>query len=332
MARRNLVFSIFSEHIGFSVWSLWSVFVLFLGPRYGISQILRLAAAEKFLLTSLPPRSARAALAVHVRGGKVRRPQLDVVSAALLLVPTVAAAFVLTPGVSLQHAARGAALAGFGGGNFASSMANINAFYPQRLKGWALGLNAGGGNIGVAVVQLVGLAVLATAGKPSAVLLGDLHPAHRHRRAVRVRCSWTTSPMCATRSARCETPAGTRTPGSSRCSTSARSARSSASASPSARCCRTSSARLPRHGGKVDPVKVAYLTFLGPLLGSLAGPRRRLADRFGGARTTFWNFAAMAIAAAAVLIASLQHRSPLFFAGSSRCSSCPAWATARRTR
>ena len=43
-------------------------------------------------------------------------------------------------------------------------MANIDAFYPQRLKGWALGLNAGGGNIGVAAVQLVGLAVLATAG------------------------------------------------------------------------------------------------------------------------------------------------------------------------
>ena len=41
VARRNLVFSIFSEHIGFSVWSLWSVFVLFLTPAYGISQIPR---------------------------------------------------------------------------------------------------------------------------------------------------------------------------------------------------------------------------------------------------------------------------------------------------
>jgi NNP family nitrate/nitrite transporter-like MFS transporter len=43
-------------------------------------------------------------------------------------------------------------------------MANINAFYPQRYKGWALGLNAGGGNIGVAVIQIVGLLVIATAG------------------------------------------------------------------------------------------------------------------------------------------------------------------------
>ena len=43
-------------------------------------------------------------------------------------------------------------------------MTNINAFYPARLKGWALGVNAGGGNLGVPVVQLVGLLVLATLG------------------------------------------------------------------------------------------------------------------------------------------------------------------------
>src|SRR5687767_11964702 len=34
-------------------------------------------------------------------------------------------------------------------------MANISFFYPEREKGWALGLNAAGGNIGVAVVQFV---------------------------------------------------------------------------------------------------------------------------------------------------------------------------------
>jgi MFS transporter, NNP family, nitrate/nitrite transporter len=47
------------------------------------------------------------------------------------------------------------ALAGLGGGNFASSMANISFFYPDRMKGWALGLNAAGGNIGVSTVQLL---------------------------------------------------------------------------------------------------------------------------------------------------------------------------------
>ena len=48
IARRNLIFSVTSEHIGFSVWSLWSVLVLFLGPSYGFDP------AQKFLLTALP--------------------------------------------------------------------------------------------------------------------------------------------------------------------------------------------------------------------------------------------------------------------------------------
>ena len=87
-----------------------------------------------------------------------------IVSALLLLVPTVAGRrSCSSPGVSYATLLLIAALAGVGGGNFASSMTNINAFYPDRLKGWALGLNAGGGNIGVAAVQLVGLLVLATA-------------------------------------------------------------------------------------------------------------------------------------------------------------------------
>src|SRR5438067_3920759 len=48
-----------------------------------------------------------------------------------------------------------ASTAGLGGGNFAYSMANISYFYPHRMKGWALGLNAAGGNIGVSSVQLL---------------------------------------------------------------------------------------------------------------------------------------------------------------------------------
>ncbi len=148
--------SIFSEHIGFSVWSLWSVFVLFLTPAYGFSADPKQAAAEKFLLTTLPTAlGSVAAAAVHVRRREVRRPQLDDRQRAAAARPGIAVAVALEAGRLLRHAARSlAALAGVGGGNFASSMANINSFYPQRLKGAALGLNAGGGNLGVAAVQL----------------------------------------------------------------------------------------------------------------------------------------------------------------------------------
>src|SRR6202045_3542424 len=68
------------------------------------------------------------------------------------------------PGLPLWPYALCAALTGLGGGNYAASLANVNAFYPQRLKGSALAINAGVGNLGVAVIQLIGLLVLATAG------------------------------------------------------------------------------------------------------------------------------------------------------------------------
>nr|WP_197508394.1 nitrate/nitrite transporter [Mycobacterium sp. E802] len=164
IARRNLIWSVIAEHVGFSIWSIWSVMVLFMPEAvYGFT------AGDKFLL------GATATLV----GGCLRIPYTlatatfggrnwTVFSAFVLLIPTVGTMVLLAnPGLPLWPYLLCAALAGFGGGNFASSMTNINAFYPQRLKGWALGLNAGGGNIGVPVIQLVGLLVIATAGNRS---------------------------------------------------------------------------------------------------------------------------------------------------------------------
>jgi NNP family nitrate/nitrite transporter-like MFS transporter len=75
--------------------------------------------------------------------------------------------------------------------------------------------------------------------------------------------------------------------------------------------------QFPTHfftDGKVDPIKVAYLTFLGPLVGSLIRPVGGwLADRIGGAVTTFWNFLGMAACGVLVLVASKQDSLPLFF-------------------
>ncbi|ODR07538.1 MFS transporter [Mycobacterium sherrisii] len=161
IARRNLIWSVFAEHIGFSIWSIWSVMVLFMPASvYGFS------ASDKFLL---------GAIATFV-GACLRFPYTfatakfggrnwTVFSAVVLLIPTVGTIGLLAhPGLPLWPYLLCAALAGLGGGNFASSMTNINAFYPQRLKGWALAVNAGGGNLGVPLIQLVGLLVIATAG------------------------------------------------------------------------------------------------------------------------------------------------------------------------
>jgi NNP family nitrate/nitrite transporter-like MFS transporter len=161
VARRNLIWSVVAEHVGFSIWSIWSVMVLFMPQSvYGFS------AADKFLLgatASLVGALLRIpyTLATARFGGR----NWTMFSAFMLVIPTVGTLWLMAhPGLPLWPYLVCAALAGFGGGNFASSMTNINAFYPQRLKGWALGLNAGGGNIGVAVIQVVGLLVIATAG------------------------------------------------------------------------------------------------------------------------------------------------------------------------
>jgi len=317
VARKNLIFSILSEHVGFSVWSLWSVFVLFLTPAYGISHDLKTAAAEKFLLTTLPTAVGAIlrlpyTLAVARFGGR----NWTVISASLLLIPTVAAAVVLTPGVSYGTLLIVAALAGVGGGNFASSMANINSFYPQRLKGWALGLNAGGGNIGVAVVQLVGLAVLATAGKShprvmlgiyiplvviaatcAALFMDNIAHVRNEKRGMRAACAdphtWVVSFLYI---------------GTFGSFIGFSFAFGQVLTDQFA-------AHFLSHG-KVDPVKVAYITFLGPLIGSLIRPAGGwLADRVGGAITTLWNFLAMAVATAVVLVASEQQSLPLFYIG-----------------
>jgi NNP family nitrate/nitrite transporter-like MFS transporter len=306
IARRNLVFSIFAEHIGFSVWSLWSVLVLFLGPEYGIDP------AGKFLLTAVPTLVGAAlripySLAVTRFGGRT----WTVVSATLLLVPSVLAAFLIKPGVPYATLVLLAAAAGVGGGNFASSMTNINAFYPDRLKGWALGVNAGGGNIGVAVVQLVGLLVLAVlgAGRPGVVAgiyiplivlaalgaalfmddLGRTHlPRFSLRDAARDAHTWIVSLLYI---------------GTFGSFIGFGFAFGQV-------------LQVQFAGDFGTPVKAAYLTFLGPLVGSLIRPLGGLlADRLGGARITLATFGAMAVGAGLVLVAAHRHSLALYLVG-----------------
>jgi len=170
IARRNLIWSIFAEHIGFSVWLLWSIVVVQMtvgangapaasGFALSTTQALWLVAVPSGVgaFLRLPY-----TFAVPVFGGR----NWTTISAMLLVIPCLLMAWAVTqPGISFVALLLIAATAGFGGGNFASSMANISFFFPESEKGWALGLNAAGGNIGVAVGQkLVPMVVVAGGG------------------------------------------------------------------------------------------------------------------------------------------------------------------------
>ena len=152
IARRNLIWSIVAEHIGFSVWLIWSIVATKLpqaGFHYTTDQLFQLVALPGLIgsLMRFPY-----TFAVTTFGGR----NWTIFSAVVLFIPTTALAyFVSHPETPFWLMLLVSATAGLGGGNFASSMANISFFYPDRMKGWALGLNAAGGNIGVSSVQLL---------------------------------------------------------------------------------------------------------------------------------------------------------------------------------
>jgi NNP family nitrate/nitrite transporter-like MFS transporter len=162
IARRNLGWSIFAEFLGFIVWQLWSIVVVML-PAAGFE----LSSSQLFWLISLPSLVGATlrfpyTFMVGIVGGR----NWTIVSAALLLIPAVLLGFVVSnPETPFGVLLLVAALGGVGGGNFASSMANITYFFPQKEKGWALGLNAAGGNLGTSVAQFaVPIAVTIGAG------------------------------------------------------------------------------------------------------------------------------------------------------------------------
>jgi NNP family nitrate/nitrite transporter-like MFS transporter len=104
------------------------------------------------------------------------------VSASLLFIPVLLLALLVPSGwlqdqshsTQMSVLALCAATAGFGGGNFSSSMANISFFYPEKHKGAALGLNAAGGNLGVAVAQLL-VPLVIIVGVPAAAVKLPVH-------------------------------------------------------------------------------------------------------------------------------------------------------------
>jgi NNP family nitrate/nitrite transporter-like MFS transporter len=303
IAKRNLWASIFVEHIGFSIWTVWSTLVLFMGPAYGIDP------AGKFFLVALP----------SLVGGLVRIPYTmaparfggrnwTIVSALLLLVPTVLAIIVIHPGTSYTTFLVVAALGGLGGGNFASSMVNINAFFPEGKKGWALGLNAGGGNIGVPVMQLLGLLVIATIGAAYPRLVLAIYVP-----LIVVAAVWAALSMDNLTSMRNDSGAlreAVREPQTWVVAFLYIGTFGSFIGYSFA-----FGLVLQTQFGRT-PLQTASIVFLGPLIGSLVRPVGGwLADRFGGAKVSLCAFVGMALATGVVIMASDQKSLSLFVAG-----------------
>ena len=297
VARRNLVLSILAEHLGFTLWTVWSIVAVKLGAyRFSTDQLFWIVALPNLVGSAL---RVPYTFAPAVFGGR----NWTVVSALLLLVPAVLlAAAVGDPGTPYWAFLAIATTAGLGGGNFASSMANISYFYPQSKQGWALGLNAAGGNIGVSSVQLLMPIVIGAFGLAAAGLfwvpfilaaavgafafmdnLTVVKTAPRDQLTIVTRGqTWIMSILYI----------GT-----------FGSFIGYSTAFP----------LLIRSQFPDDTSLVTY-AFAGALVGSLVRPLGgRLSDRLGGARVTFVNFAAMAGALFLVWRGLAAHNPGLFF-------------------
>ncbi|HEU5471120.1 MAG TPA: MFS transporter [Actinophytocola sp.] len=327
VARKNLIFSIFAEHLGFAIWVLWSVVVINLANAG-----LPMSLAEMFWLTAVP----------NLIGSTLRIPYTFAVprfggrlwtgiSATLLLIPALLLAVVVPSGwlAAAPHDTQFwvllacAATAGFGGGNFSSSMANISFFYPEKKKGFALGLNAAGGNLGVAVVQLV-VPLVVIVGVPVAAAKLPKHEVHLAYAGlfwvpfivVAAICAWLF--MDSISDAKADT-------------------RSYASALRHSQTWIMSILYIGTFGSFIgysfalplvikntfpeflaaNPFIATYLAglgFMGALIGSVARPFGGwLSDRIGGSTVTFWCFVGMGLLTALAIAGVKAHSFGLFF-------------------
>ena len=152
IATRNLWISIPSLLCGFAVWLYWSIItvqMINLGYPFTQSQLFTLSAIAGLTGATLRIPSS---FLIRIAGGR----NTIFFTTALLMIPAIGTGFALqnkaTP-IEVYYFL--ALFSGIGGGNFASSMSNISFFFPKRVQGTSLGLNAGLGNFGVTTMQIL---------------------------------------------------------------------------------------------------------------------------------------------------------------------------------
>jgi len=310
IAWRNLWWSILAENIGFSVWLIWSVVATRLtaaGFPYTTDQLFQLVALPGLVgaFMRLPY-----TLAVPKFGGR----NWTIVSALLLLLPTLSLILLVQdPSTPFWLMALAAASAGFGGGNFASSMANISHFFPDKEKGFALGLNAAGGNIGVSTVQLLVPIVVGVSLFGAAPGSGGIPKLHLENAGL----IWIPLILLSVVGA---------VFGMENLSSARANVKDQIAVTRRAHTWLLSflyvgsfgsfvgfSAALPLLIKTQFPEVTTNFAFVGALVGSVARPLGgKIADRVGGARLTFVNFIVMAVIALGLLWAIQQHSFALF--------------------
>jgi len=152
IANRNLWISIPSLLCGFATWLVWSILtvqMLNLGFPYTQSELFTLGAIAGLTGATLRIPSS---FMIRIAGGR----NTIFFTTSLMMIPAIGIGiFMQSKETPLWIFQLLALLSGFGGGNFASSMSNISFFFPKRVQGTSLGLNAGLGNFGVTTMQIL---------------------------------------------------------------------------------------------------------------------------------------------------------------------------------
>jgi MFS transporter, NNP family, nitrate/nitrite transporter len=307
IARRNLWVSIPALFLAFAVWMVWSVVVVRLNQvGFAFSE------AELFWLAALPALSGATlrifySFTVPMFGGR----NWTAISTASLLLPALGIGLaVQNPETPFWVFALLALLCGLGGGNFASSMANINYFYPKSQKGTALGLNAGIGNLGVSGMQfIVPIVIAASVFGPLGGGSQTLETAAGTREVWLQNAGFFWVPFIVIMAI--VAWFGMNNLATARASFADQSVifrrkhnwlmcwlyigTFGSFIGYSAAFPRVIQTQFP----EVDPLQFA---FLGPLVGAAIRPVGGwMSDKFGGAAVTFWNFIVMALAAGGVI-------------------------------
>jgi len=160
IANRNLWISIPCLLCGFAVWLYWGIItvqMINLGFDFSKQQLFTLAAIAGLSGATLRIPST---FFIRLAGGR----NTIFFTTALLIIPAALTGYLLTqPDTPIWQFQIAALLSGFGGGNFASSMSNISFFFPKKVQGYSLGMNAGLGNFGVTTMQIL-IPLVMTAG------------------------------------------------------------------------------------------------------------------------------------------------------------------------